>query len=107
MLSHNNLSTWVQAEFPNRATEMHTNVMSKPSGGPNSPLSFPLCFPLTQVLLFILRLPKNSPQKQFDVVNDDEGRGKGRPTVIFHNQVVTLKFPEDICISLHNLKSVT
>lgn len=27
--------------------------------------------------------------------------------MVFHNQVVALHFPEDVCIALDNLKSVT
>lgn len=62
---------------------------------------------LTQVLFFVLCLFKDPSKKQLNVVNNDEGRGKRRPAVVFHNQVVTLKFPEDVCISLNNLKGVT
>lgn len=41
------------------------------------------------------------------VADDDEGRSQCWTTVVLHNQVVPLKLPEDICVSLHYLKRVT
>lgn len=42
-----------------------------------------------------------------EVADDDEGWSECWPAVVLHNQVVPLKLPEDICVSLHYLKRVT
>lgn len=42
-----------------------------------------------------------------DVADDDEGWGQRRPAVVFHDQVISLELPEDVCITLHHLEGVT
>lgn len=66
-----------------------------------------LLLPLTHVLFFLLHFLEYLPKKQLNVVNDDKRWGKRRTAMVFNNQVVTLKFPEYVCVSLNNLKSVT
>lgn len=45
-------------------------------------------------------------KKLREVANDDERWGQCWTTVVFHNQVISLKLPENICITLNYLKGV-
>lgn len=59
------------------------------------------------MFFFIFHFVEDSSENQSYVVNDDKWWCQGRPAMIFNNQVVALNFPEDVCIALNNLKSVT
>lgn len=61
----------------------------------------------TEVLMLGVRLFDQAEEQLGEVADDDEGRSQCWSAVVLHNQVVPLKLPEDICVSLHYLKRVT
>lgn len=61
----------------------------------------------TEVLMLGVRMFDQAEEHLGKVADDDEGRSQCWAAVVLHNQVVPLKLPEDICVSLHYLKRVT
>lgn len=61
---------------------------------------------LAQKILFGFCLFDKAQENMGDVVDDDKGRGQGGTAVIFYDQVIALKLPEDVCILLHHLEGV-
>lgn len=61
----------------------------------------------TEVLMLGVGLFDQAEEQLREVADDDEGRSQCWTAVVLHNQVVPLKLPEDICVSLHYLKCVT
>lgn len=62
---------------------------------------------LTQVLPLVLGfLPEDLLEHQAQVTKQDEGRGQSWSSVVFNNEVISLKLPENVCIALHHLECV-
>lgn len=60
----------------------------------------------TKMLLLGLRLFNQAEEELREVADDDEGWGQCWTAVVFHNQVVSLELPEDVCVALHYLEGV-
>lgn len=60
----------------------------------------------TKMLLLGLRLFNQAEEELREVADDDEGWGQCWTAVVFHNQVVSLELPEDVCVALHYLECV-
>lgn len=58
------------------------------------------------MLLLGLRPFDQAEEELGEVADDDEGWGQCWTAVVFHNQVVSLELPEDVCVALHYLKCV-
>lgn len=61
----------------------------------------------TKVLMLGVGMFDQAEEQLGEVADDDEGRSQCWTAVVLHNQVVPLKLPEDVCVSLHHLKRVT
>lgn len=53
-----------------------------------------------------LRAFDKAEEELREVADDDEGWSQGRTTVVFHDQVVPLKLPEDVGVALYYLECV-
>ncbi len=60
----------------------------------------------TKMLLLGLRLFNQAEEELREVADDDEGWCQCWAAVVFHNQVVSLELPEDVCVALHYLECV-
>lgn len=60
----------------------------------------------TEVLLLGLWLFHHTEEQLREMADDDEGGCQCWTAVVFHNQVVPLELPEDICVALHHLECV-
>lgn len=58
------------------------------------------------MLLLGHRLFDQAEEKLREVADDDEGWGQCWTTVVFHNQIVSLELPKDVCVTLHHLECV-
>lgn len=65
-----------------------------------------ICNLHTKMLLLGLGLFDKAEKELREVADDDEGRGQCWTAVVFHNQVVSLELPEDVCVALHYLECV-
>lgn len=60
----------------------------------------------TKMFLLGLRPFEKAEEELGQVADDDEGWRQSWAAVVFHNQVVSLKLPEDVCVALNYLKCV-
>lgn len=60
----------------------------------------------TQMLLLGLRLFDQAEEELREVADDDKGWSQCWAAVVFHNQVVSLELPKDVCVTLHYLECV-
>ena len=65
-----------------------------------------ICNLPTKKLVLGIRPFDEAEEELREVADDDEGRGQCRTTVVFNNQVIPLKLPEDVGVALHHLECV-
>lgn len=61
----------------------------------------------TEMLVLGVGMFDQAQEQLGEVADDDEGRSECRTAVVFNNQVVPLKLPENVRVALHYLKGVT
>lgn len=58
------------------------------------------------MFLLGLRLFDQAEEDLREMADDDEGWGQCWTAVVFHDQVVSLELPENVCVALHYLECV-
>lgn len=61
----------------------------------------------TKMLVLGVGMFDQAQEQLGEVADDDERWSQCRTAVVFHNQVVPLKLPEDVRVALHYLERVT